>query len=90
MGSLPTASHLRPHPLRTPAGVPDTRTWWYTHCDLRTTRGLFRRLIANNGLFTWIDPAPTDDNHPLQRTTSPLKGAQTNPSKTCSAPIEAC
>ncbi len=72
-----------------PTGVPDTSTWWYTHRDLRTTRGLFRRLIANNELFTWIDPTLSDDSHPLLATASPLEGSRTKPSKTCSAHIEA-
>lgn len=57
-----------------PAGVPDNLTWWYTHRDLRKTRGLYRGLIRNNQLFTWIDPDITDSAHPLPRTTSSLEG----------------
>src|SRR5699024_8695211 len=38
------------------------------------TRGLFRRLIRSEHLFTWIDPRLTDLDHPLARTTSPLEG----------------
>lgn len=57
-----------------PKGVSEKATWWYTHRDLRKTRGLFRRLIADEHLFTWIDPRLTDQTTPLQRTTSPLEG----------------
>lgn len=66
-------TYARKHTER-PSDVPDTSSWRYTHRDLRKTRGLFRRLIAEDHLFTWIDPALTDDDHPLQRTTSPLEG----------------
>ncbi|MGW0018034.1 IS1249 family transposase [Rhodococcus sp. NPDC003382] len=66
-------TYAKTHVTR-PRGVPDDQQWWYTHRDLRKTRGLFRRLIADNHLFTWIDPDLTDDAHPLQRTTSPLEG----------------
>lgn len=66
-------TYPRTHTIR-PAGIPEHATWWYTHRDLRKTRGLFRRLITAGHLFTWIDPAITDDTHPLQRTTSPLEG----------------
>lgn len=57
-----------------PTGVSDHATWWYTHRDLRKTRGLFRRLIKDEHLFTWIDPRLTDQDNPLDRTTSPLEG----------------
>lgn len=66
-------TYARAHTVR-PKGVSDNSTWWYTHRDLRKTRGLFRRLIADEHLFTWIDPRLTDEDHPLPRTTSPLEG----------------
>lgn len=66
-------TYPRAHTIR-PSGVPERSTWWYTHRDLRKTRSLFRRLITSEHLFTWIDPTLTDDQHPLQRTTSPLEG----------------
>ncbi|MDL9935993.1 IS1249 family transposase [Gordonia sp. ABSL1-1] len=66
-------TYARAHTTR-PTGVPEHRTWWYTHRDLRMTRGMFRRLITGNQLFTWIDPALTTEDHPLHRTTSPLEG----------------
>ncbi|MGW0018563.1 IS1249 family transposase [Rhodococcus sp. NPDC003382] len=72
-GFLRHRTYAKAHVAR-PSGVSDDQQWWYTHRDLRKTRGLFRRLIAGNHLFTWIDPELTDDEHPLQRTTSPLEG----------------
>lgn len=66
-------TYAKTHTIR-PTGIPVHSTWWYTHRDLRKTRSLFRRLITSNHLFTWIDPAITDEQHPLQRTTSPLEG----------------
>ncbi len=73
-GFLRHRTYAKAHVARPPSGVSDDQQWWYTHRDLRKTRGLFRRLIACNHLFTWIDPELTDDEHPLQRTTSPLEG----------------
>ncbi|MCK8673928.1 IS1249 family transposase [Rhodococcus sp. HM1] len=72
-GFLRHRTYAKAHVAR-PSGVSDDQQWWYTHRDLRKTRGLFRRLIAGNHLFTWIAPELTDDEHPLQRTTSPLEG----------------
>lgn len=66
-------TYLRAHSVR-PKGVAETSTWWYTHRDLRKTRGLFRRLIRSEHLFTWIDPRVTSTGQPLARTTSPLEG----------------
>ena len=50
------------HTVR-PAGVAETSTWWYTHRDLRITRSMFRRLIRDQHLFTWIDPDITNGGH---------------------------
>ncbi|ORA97070.1 IS256 family transposase [Mycolicibacter minnesotensis] len=66
-------SYPRAHVPR-PAGIPESQNWWYTHRELRKTRGLFRNLIRNQHLFTWIDPAMTNPGHPLARTTSSLEG----------------
>lgn len=44
---------------------------WYVHRDLRSARTLYRRLIREGSLFTWLtlhEPAV------LPRTTSPLEG----------------
>ncbi|OMC00859.1 hypothetical protein A5733_03410 [Mycobacterium sp. NS-7484] len=66
-------TYARTHIPR-PSGIPADRPWWYTHRDLRKTRGLFRRLIREQHLFTWIDPAVIGDDDPLPRTTSSLEG----------------
>jgi hypothetical protein len=56
-----------------PRHVPMDRSWWYTHRDLRTVRGLFRGLIRHQNLFVWLELA-TETTGPLPRTTSPLEG----------------
>lgn len=65
-------TYARPGGIR-PQDVPLDRPWWYTHRDLRAVRGLFRKLIANDNLFAWLELAPRPDQ-PLPRTTSPLEG----------------
>jgi hypothetical protein len=72
LGSAPAAPHLRPHTER-PTGISEHQRWWYTHRDLRKTRGLYRALIRNQQLFTWIVPDLTN-GQPLPRTTSTLEG----------------
>ncbi|TXI51987.1 IS1249 family transposase [Mycolicibacter arupensis] len=66
-------TYPRAHTER-PAGISEHQHWWYTHRDLRKTRGLYRTLIRNKQLFTWIDPELTDPGHLLPRTTSSLEG----------------
>lgn len=56
-----------------PTDVPLERPYWYTHRDLRRVRGLFRKLIANDNLFAWLELAHCA-GQPLPRTTSPLEG----------------
>jgi hypothetical protein len=56
-----------------PPTVPPDRSWWYTHRELRTVRGLFRGLIRHQNLFAWLELA-TDATGPTPRTTSPLEG----------------
>lgn len=55
-----------------PHGIPEYRTWWYTHRELRRARALYRRLIKTNTLFTWLTASP--EGRALPRTTSPLEG----------------
>ena len=31
--------------IERPAGIPESRTWWYTHQRLRKARGLFRPIV---------------------------------------------
>ncbi|MCT1608073.1 IS1249 family transposase [Nesterenkonia massiliensis] len=58
-----------------PRGVGRHRTWWYTHRSLRSVRALYRQLIADDSLFTFL-AADLNDEHspPVARTTSPLEG----------------
>lgn len=69
-----------------PTGIGECQQWWYTHRDLRKCRTLFRDLIRRKELFCWL----TTDTTPLPRTTSPLEGGPTRPSKTSYASTEAC
>lgn len=66
-------TYAKRHAVR-PQGVPDSSPWWYTHRELRKTRAMYRRLIAQDHLFTWIDPRLIGSGTPLPRTTSPLEG----------------
>lgn len=65
-------THARPDTAR-PRGISLDQRWWYTHRELRKTRGLFRSLIRNQHLFTWLELAK-DTDHIWPRTTSPLEG----------------
>lgn len=49
--------------------------WWYTHIRLRRVRKLYRSLIRDDALFTWLDDAYCqDDVRTVSRTTSALEG----------------
>lgn len=63
---LKERTFINPYPKK-----PRKRAWWYTHRDLRTVRALYRRIISDNSLFTFIE-MKTDS--PINRTTSPLEG----------------
>lgn len=53
-----------------PRYVRASQTWWYTHPALRKVRYLYRTIIKNESLFTWLALEPTI----RPRTTSPLEG----------------
>ena len=57
-------------PRNYPTGFNTSLQWWYTHRELRRCRALFRALIQQNQLFTWLTVASA----PAPRTTSPLEG----------------
>lgn len=59
-----------------PAWVRVNQHWWYTHPHLRRVRGLFRQLINDKSLFTWLDDTylDHDQRRTVARTTSPLEG----------------
>lgn len=54
-----------------PRWIGEHQQWWYTHRELRKSRGLFRGLLNREELFTWL---ATDPAEPRPRTTSPLEG----------------
>src|SRR5690625_3117312 len=52
-----------------------SQKWWYTHQELRRVQGLYRHLIRDKALFTWLDDAYRQDAKPtVERTTSRLEG----------------
>ena len=53
-----------------PRHVNATQAWWYTHIELRKVRTLFRGVIRDQALFTWLELEPVL----RPRTTSPLEG----------------
>ena len=58
-----------------PSWVKTSQRWWYTHTRLRRVRGLYRQLIRDESLFTWLDDAYLeDDQRTVERTTSRLEG----------------
>lgn len=69
-------TYAKDAPVR-PNNIPRDRAWWYTHQGLRKTRGLFRRLIRDRSLFTYLEPdviarCPSWRQPP--KTTSALEG----------------
>ncbi|MGY5319961.1 IS1249 family transposase [Neomicrococcus lactis] len=58
-----------------PSSVPQTSQWWYTHQRLRRARNIYRRLIKDKCLFTWLETTlQPDSGQKVHRTTSPLEG----------------
>lgn len=61
--------------IQRPTWVRPSQHWWYTHKSLRRTRALYRRLIKDESLFTWLDDAYLQGNkRSVERTTSRLEG----------------
>ena len=62
--------------IERPTWAKPHQRWWYTHIRLRRVQGLFRQLIRDTALFTWLHPAylDTDGNRTVARTTSLLEG----------------
>lgn len=53
--------------------------WWYTHIRLRRVQGLYRQLVRDESLFTWLDPAYLTEGAPtVERATSRLEGGPNN------------
>ncbi|WP_271396320.1 IS1249 family transposase [Neomicrococcus lactis] len=58
-----------------PSSVSRNSRWWYTHQRLRRARNVYRRLIQEHCLFTWLDTdLQPDTGEKIHRTTSPLEG----------------
>lgn len=58
-----------------PSWVKSSQRWWYTHTRLRRVQGLFRQLIRDQALFTWLNETFLEDDKPsVERTTSRLEG----------------
>ena len=62
-----------------PAWAKPHQHWWYTHIRLRRVQGLYRQLIRDKSLFTFLNPAYTADGAPtVDRATSRLEGGPNN------------
>ena len=59
--------------IERPRGVKAGQKWWYTHQELRRVQGLYRRLISDQSLFTWLTESRQTPSE-IARTTSPLEG----------------
>ncbi|WP_328821739.1 IS1249 family transposase [Nesterenkonia haasae] len=58
-----------------PSWAKPNQTWWYTHIRLRQVQGLYRQLIRNQSLFTWLDDQfLQNQTRTVARTISPLEG----------------
>ncbi len=62
-----------------PSWARPSQRWWYTHIRLRRAQGLYRQLIGDRALFTWLDDAYLEHgNRTVERTTSRLEGGPNN------------
>lgn len=58
-----------------PSWVKSNQRWWYTHIRLRRVQGLYRLLIRDQSLFTFLDNAYLNKKtRTVERTTSRLEG----------------
>lgn len=62
--------------LERPSWARANQRWWYTHIRLRRAQALFRQLIRDKALFTWLNENYLDSegNRTVERTTSRLEG----------------
>src|SRR5690625_7507649 len=47
--------------VQRPKWVKPSQKWWYTHISLRRVQGLYRHLIRDQSLFTWLAEAYQQD-----------------------------
>lgn len=58
-----------------PSWAKANQAWWYTHIRLRRVQGLYRQLLRDRSLFTWLDERFHTEGRPtVDRTTSRLAG----------------
>lgn len=58
-----------------PSWAKPNQQWWYTHLRLRRVQGLYRQLIRDQSLFTFLDQHYIeDDQRTVERATSRLEG----------------
>ncbi|HLR55257.1 MAG TPA: IS1249 family transposase [Actinomycetales bacterium] len=61
--------------VQRPRWVKPSQKWWWTHISLRRVQGLYRHLIRDQSLFTWLNEAyQQDEKSTVARTTSRLEG----------------
>lgn len=72
---LAERTYARPG-IERPGWVKPHQRWWYTHLRSRRVRGLYRQLISDESLFTWLEPDYLDSQGipVVARTTSALEG----------------
>nr|WP_274617657.1 IS1249 family transposase [Nesterenkonia sp. AY15] len=62
-----------------PSWAKPNQAWWYTHIRLRRVQGLYRQLIRDKSLFTWLEHRFHTEGRPtVERTTSRLEGGPNN------------
>ncbi len=65
--------------LERPAWAKPNQQWWYTHIRLRRVQGLYRQLIRDDSLFTWLGEDYCDGAaRTVERVTSRLEGGPNN------------
>ena len=65
--------------IEPPTWAKPNQQWWYTHIRLRRAQGLYRQLIRDESLFTWLHAAyQTEGFHTVERATSRLEGGPNN------------
>lgn len=58
-----------------PLWAKPNQTWWYTHIRLRRVQGLYRQLIRDQSLFTFLtEHCLEGEQRTVERTTSRLEG----------------
>lgn len=58
-----------------PSWAKPNQAWWYTHIRMRRVQGLYRQLIRDQSLFTWLDDTYLEANsRTVERATSRLEG----------------